>query len=251
MSRPFPADPPVAKAYRAAAGPLVCELVGLPGAGKSTAAARIVQHLRAAGYACGDRRSLARDARSGATSRLRQAGFQVTHPYPLAAALRLGLSVRPLTIASVSRALGASSWAYGLSRLRQGGLERVVLDQGVVQELWSVTLTGKRWSPAAMDAVLRGVFGALFVPPALVYLDVGIDEAAARLRQRPNGSSRFDRMEPAEVRRLLSEREARLRQIFERAVTLTGARWCRIDGGRALDDVCADVMAFLDPMADA
>jgi hypothetical protein len=179
------------------------------------------------------------------------AGFQVTHPYPLAAALWFGLSVRPLNIASVSRAVRASSWAYGLSRIRNEDLKCVVLDQGIVQELWSVTLTGDHWSPAALDAVFRGVFAATSVSPALVYLDVGIDEAVARLRQRPTGTSRFDRMQPAEVRRLLTKREARLKQIFERAVAVTGARWCKVDGGRALEAVCADVMAFVDSMANA
>jgi hypothetical protein len=178
-------------------------------------------------------------------------GFHVTHPYPLAAALRFGLSVRPLNIVSASRAFRVSSWAYGLNRMRSRGFERVILDQGIVQELWSVTLTGSRWSPEALDAVLRGVFTVAAVSPALIYLDVGIDEAAARLRQRPIGTSRFDRMGPAEVRGLLSSREAGLKQVFERAVALTGAPWCRIDGERAMEDVCADVMAFVDSIANA
>jgi thymidylate kinase len=134
--------------------------------------------------------------------------------------------------------------------MRNRGFERVILDQGVVQELWSVTLTGSRWSPEALDEMLRGLFAATAVSPALVYLDVGIDEAAARLRQRPIGTSRFDRMGLAQVRELLSSREARLKQLFERAVALTGAPWCRIDGERAVEDVCADVTAFVNSIGD-
>ena len=251
MSRPSPADSLAAKAHRELPGPLVCELVGLPGAGKTTAAARIVQQMRAEGYVCGERRSIGGGVRSRAISKLRRMGFHVTHSHHLAAALRLGLSVRPLNIASVSRAFRVSSWAYALSRMRNRGFERVILDQGIVQELWSVTLTGSRWSPEALDEMLRGLFAATAVSPALVYLDVGIDEAAARLRQRPIGTSRFDRMGLAQVRELLSSREARLKQLFERAVALTGAPWCRIDGERAVEDVCADVTAFVNSIQDA
>jgi hypothetical protein len=250
MSQPIQPDSLGANAYRGVRRPLVCELVGLPGAGKTSAAARIVQQMRAGGCSCGDRPSLGRGRRSRALSQIRKAEFHLTHPRHLAAALRFGLSVHPLNIASVSRAYRVSNWAYGLSRARNRGFERVILDQGIVQELWSVTLTGSRWSPRALDAVLRGILAGTDVSLALVYLDIGIDEASDRLRRRPVTTSRFDRMELSEARALLSSREAGLKELFQRAVALTGAPWCRVDGERALEDVCAQVTAFVDGIAD-
>jgi hypothetical protein len=181
---------------------------------------------------------------------LRKAEFHLTHPRYMASALRFGLSVHPLNIASVSRVYRVSNWAYGLSRARNQGFERVILDQGIVQELWSVTLTGSRWSPRALDAVLLEMLAGTGVSLALVYLDIGIEEATDRLRRRPVSTSRFDRMDLSEARALLSSRDAGLKEFFQRAVAVTGAPWCRVNGERALHDVCAEVTAFVDGIVD-
>jgi thymidylate kinase len=231
--------------------PLLCELVGLPGSGKTTAAAHIVQAMRSEGWSCGDRSSLRSGSRSRALSRVRRIEFHLRNPSHLAAALRFGSSVRPMNIASLTRAYRVSNWAYGISPAQTRGWDRIVLDQGVLQELWSVTISGTRWSAAALDAILRTVLRDADISLALVYLDVSPEVAFERLRRRAPTSSRFDHMAPIEARALLSRHADDLRELFEHTVRLTGVPSLRVNGERVLDRIRADVTAFVDGLQTA
>jgi thymidylate kinase len=250
LSRPPDLDPHMAAPDRAFRRPLVCEFVGLPGAGKTSAAANIVQQLRARGSPCGERRSLGRGTGSRVLSRIRKTGFQLTHLRHFMSALWFGMSVRPPAAVSVPRAYRVANWAVGLSRVRHHGFNPVILDQGIVQELWSVTLTGSRWSQSAMERVLKGILREANLFLVLVYLDVGVDVAAERIRRRPPSTSRFDRLDPPQAKRLLTSREATLKRLFDQVVTATAAPWCRVDGERSIEDVSAEVIAFLDSVAE-
>lgn len=244
--RPHPADRP-----GTGEGPAVCELVGLPGAGKTATTARIVEQLRARGVRCGDRRSLGAVVAGQGFSRLRTLGFHVTHPRHLLSAVRLGASVRPFAAISLPRAYRVASWSVALRHVGRSGFDPVILDQGIVQEIWSLTLDGACWSRSLIEAVVRGLQGDGGLSPMLVYLDVGIDAALKRIRQRLPTNSRFDNLRLPEARRLLTEREARLRQIFDQVVSATGTRWCRIDGEQPLDESCAEVIAFWESASGA
>jgi thymidylate kinase len=250
LSRPPALDPHVAEPARAFQRPLVCEFVGLPGAGKTSAAVNIVQQLRARGSPCGERRSLGRGTGGRVLSRIRKTEFHLTHLRHLMSALRFGMSVRPPAAASVARAYRVANWAVGLSRVRHHGFDPVILDQGVVQELWSVTLTGSHWSQNAMERVLRGILREADLFLVLVYLDVGVDVAAERIRRRPPSTSRFDRLALSQAKRLMTSREPTLKRLFDQVVTATAAPWCRVNGERAIEDVGAEVIAFLDSVAE-
>jgi hypothetical protein len=160
------------------------------------------------------------------------------------------MSVRPLDAVSVLHAYRVANWAVGLSRVRHYGFDPVILDQGILQDLWSATLAGSRWSQGAMERVLRGILRDANLSLVLVFLDIGVDVAAERIRRRPPSTSRFDRLDPAQAERLLASREVTLKRLFDQAVTATAAPWCRIDGERALEDVSAEVIAFLDSVAE-
>lgn len=242
-------DPHVTAPDRAVRRPVVCEFVGLPGAGKTSAAASVVQQLRARGSPCGERRSLGRGTAGPVLSRIRNTGFHLTHSRHLLSALRFGMSVRPVGAVSVPHAYRVANWAVALNRVRRYGFDPVILDQGILQELWSVTLAGSRWSQSAMERVLRGILREASLSLVLVFLDIGIDAAAERIRRRPPTTSRFDRLDPPQAKRLLASREVTLKRLFDQAVTATAAPWCRIDGERALEDVSAEVIAFLDSVA--
>jgi hypothetical protein len=143
-----------------------------------------------------------------------------------------------------------ANWVVALSRIRHYGFDPVILDQGIVQDLWSVTLTGSRWSQGAMERVLKGILRDANLFLVLVFLDIGVDVAAERIRRRPPSTSRFDHLDPPQAKRLLASRETTLKRLFDQAVTATAAPWCRIDGERALGDVSAEVIAFLDSVAE-
>lgn len=230
---------------------LIVELAGLPGAGKTAVAGRVAAQLRSQGFACGERRLVA----PVHIGRMRYYGgrvaFSLRHRRPLAAALRFGLGVRPLARSSITHALSLAAWAYRLRVAADQGYDRVILDQGIVQDAWSVVAMSERWNAEALDRTLRNILLGAPATWVLAYLDVDIDVAAERIGSRPTSSSRFDRLDTAATRRLLTTGRDRLEQIVDRAVAVTQAPHCRLDGHRPLEDTAARLVDFIDSVAHA
>ena len=167
------------------------------------------------------------------------------HPSHLLASFEFGVRSHPLTGATLPRIVRVANSAFALSRVRQGTCDHLVLDQGIVQALWSLTLPHGTWNQKAFDKVMRSLLIGADVSFALVYLDLDVERAAHRIHQRASNESRFDHLDPSETLQLLAATETTLRRLFERAAYLTSAPWCQIDSGGRLEDVSTRVIGFL------
>ena len=152
----------------------VIEFVGLPGAGKST-----ITRALPPGWP---------------TSRN-------TDPPPLPLSRRLWLyrqalafmlSLRPLEWRDVGR-LG--KLAVELRFYERDGKAPLVIDQGMIQKLWSILLDRRSYSPAALERLVASL--APTAADLVVWLATPPDLAAERLVARNGGNSRLQkRAEP-------------------------------------------------------
>ena len=235
-----------------AAGPLIVEFAGLPGAGKTTIARLLSPELRARGYRCGDR-DLVRGRTFGQdrVSYAQLGQFYLRNRSAVRSALRLSLSA-PLGSGTRIRAvLKLLLWSYRLKVAQEAGQEIVVLDQGVVQQAWSAAVHGELRDEKAVRAAVSAVLRSAGVPLVLVYVDVGVHLAVDRIGNRRTMKSTYDRVSAGDATRRLTAHQQRLATIFEHAVEDTGAPHLRVDGSGSPIESCRQVLELVDAAARA
>jgi hypothetical protein len=227
----------------------VLEFVGLPGAGKSEIARRLPRALQARGYACAPRIPIG--ARGG-TSRWSGAGRILTTNLPtLGSAARLALAGRPYYPGRLHHALRVPAWPRRWELARIEGLDVMVLEEGLVQNLWGVLLGGDA-SPDEADHTLRAVMarrpGVSF---AFVHVDVDAETALRRIAGRGKPSKRIDRAPDPERRRLLTTHAPQLEELLRRASAIAQAPVLRVDGHRTTPLLLDDVIRFVESLPQA
>jgi len=212
-------------------GPLVVEFCGLPGAGKSSVAAHTCRALRSAGVDA----YVADLAVSAAAAR------------PARVIRRAGLALRqaaggPSDTAQVARLVAATgqSTRDGAALLAQLlAVQRLVararrrdgvalLEEGLVQTLWSVALRSR------VDCAdeLNGWLATTASPDLVVLVDAPTGTVLDRLAARPSRHSRTQRLGPGELVRELGDGRRLLDRLLPRdALTV------RNDGTVPLSDL--------------
>src|SRR5215208_3572007 len=92
--------------------PLLVELVGLPGAGKTTLSARVVQRLGEAGYRAGGVHAFSRSGSARLARRMRFAAFCLRRGRLLRTVAGYGLANRPLALERLPFLLGILVHAF-------------------------------------------------------------------------------------------------------------------------------------------
>jgi hypothetical protein len=226
-----------------ARGPLVVEFVGLPGAGKSTVAARLATRARSSSW--GNRRAVGAGEAQRSTHYPRLGLFFLRHPDELRAALRLAANGSSLSLRRLYQVVKyVHVWSYRLALARRRGYEVLVLEQGPVQDTWSLMLRGT-WPNGTLQSSVSRMILAAGLPYALVYFDVTAEAAAHRIAQRPTMESRFDHLNPAEAARQLAMEGQRLELLFAGVAERTGAPYLRVDANGPVEDTCARIEEFI------
>jgi hypothetical protein len=185
------------------ARPLVVEFVGLPGVGKSHATRLVAKALAAAG------------------TPVRSAALRVNHELGAfqrvvyKSSLAVSEIVRsPVDALRVGRALIRSgqenpfdvvrlsyNWFFllGLSRRARSRAAVELLDEGIVQQLWSIGFAGgERAIRECSATLLRGSAGAHAIPDVVVVVEAPLEVIESRLVTRRSGAGRVDRMDAAD-----------------------------------------------------
>lgn len=211
-------------------------MVGAPGVGKSTLAKAVcaraevcTRHQLSADW---HRQSLAR--------RAIYIGRGFAKPGRLIAAARLAFSCGLNDRGSIGRLLRVIAKSEWLSS-RSGP---VLLDQGFLQDLWSVLYMGgcSAPNPAHLSPFLRSVFprGDTIV----VFIAVDPNVAFERLRGRSGGHSRLDGLSQVELQASV-ERAARLPSAIASAAKAAGLRVVELDGSEAIDMLAEQIFSLL------
>jgi hypothetical protein len=221
----------------------VFELVGLPGAGKTTLAQRLLDWMAARGAACGERELVGRLGRSRAAHFARLAGFTARKGRYIPATFQLATSVRPPSVSRARFAAKLAVWPYRLSVARAKGFQTVVLDQGILQSAWCVLLEGSLRQPRALDRAVGDVLSACEANFAFISLDLDAELAAARIQARGPMAPPFHRSNPETIR-LLTEHRDHLEDVIAAGVRATGAPHLRLDGRSPLTENARRIETF-------
>ncbi len=224
---------------------LILEFVGLPGAGKTSVAEQLIPLLRSRGIACADRQLVFPGSPSRAVRYAKLAAFAARHPRILLSTLAYALAVRPVTSERMRCALTLLIWAHRLKMPRTRRFSLVLLHEGLVHNAWCVLLRGTLWSDNAQRAAVRNALSCVGLPFAFVYLDVALDVAIERVGSRST-TPLFNMSNRQESERLLVAHGPHLKRIFRHALEVTGAPYLQVDASRPMEEVCAEVVSFVD-----
>jgi hypothetical protein len=179
--------------------PLLIEFVGLPGVGKTTIAVHVAQALQERGIdvevLC-ESRVLPEWPPVLRATKARVALAQLLlHPVDSMVWCRLGAASRRLGLVDCLRVM--HRWLFLAGSMRDARTAVRVLDQGLLQGVWSATFRAadpKRVLEAAAERL------APRIPTPCLLVAVLADEPAwrERLTTRPNAQSRLERLRPSE-----------------------------------------------------
>jgi hypothetical protein len=176
--------------------PLLVELIGQPGAGKTTLA-----RAATAGSELHTRGELGSAwAHLPILTKASLFGRAILDGACLARAIQLALGARLFRGDSLSRLfrlLIKSHWI----RAQSG---RLLLEEGCLQDLWSIYYSAGRWEPEPrqLAPLIRCLYRG--VRARLVFLEVDPQRAFDRIRGRTHGKSRLDRLAEADLRQHLA-----------------------------------------------
>ena len=218
--------------------PLVLvEMFALSGAGKST----VVEALRKQALVTTRKDLSAEWAKRSALQRLAHVGRAFGYYRRLTAAVRFGLGCRLNTregLFRLVRLVAKTEWLGSRSGV-------VLLDQGFLQDLWSILLSSK--STCADPSLLAALICSLYegIDATIVVLDVDPETASERVSARTHGHSRFDRLPEAQLRSSIDAASGLQDQIMESA-RLAGLQVIVVDGSPP-PQVVADRLLALFP----
>lgn len=200
--------------------PLVVELFGQPGAGKSTVARAAAENLHAQtranlGALWKQRHILAN---------LLLVGRALFDASCLAQAAALARKARLWRADSLSRLLRLVIKSHWLRR--QSGI--LLLEEGHLQDLWSIFYSAGRVDvdPHLISPLIACLYRGL--DARVVFLDVSADELVDRIQGRSRGRSRLDRLAEEELRSQLAVSAQLPRHIVE-AARMAGLNVQRLD----------------------
>lgn len=223
--------------------PLILEFVGLPGCGKTTISSLVIDRLREQGFRCEDRESL-REAWLA-----RPSGAGRLHAYVADPQLSLALFRYALAVGFPGRTRRnyiehLLHIAAFLTQRLDTRTDIVVLDQSIVQTVWSLSIPGRPPSTAQMERVLGTLLRPFAGSIALGSLQIPVEQAAERVVGRSHGASRFDGLGLTATRSMLERYAPTLDLLATAAASVSAAPHLRVDATRPLPENVATLVDF-------
>jgi hypothetical protein len=227
--------------------------MGLPGAGKTALAQLVLEELTRAGYRSFalsrlDAPETIEKRKGGLFSKFKTLSGLLLSSFLYGSIARsaflYSLHVRPFNLASLRRfitLLGRLDFIRGLVRSEY---EIVLLDQGLLQNVWSLSATGE--APRD-DHYLVRLLQAIHdeFSPLIVGVHVGADLATERVTTRPTMRSRFDTLPASRTQSLLARQQDVISKILDLSASLQEDACLDVNGGRPLDQNVRIIVPFI------
>lgn len=214
--------------------PLVIEFVGLPGAGKTTVLHQVAPQLKAEKFSIAQRSEILQSwQKQSVLQKILKLIPQSQDQWSvLLHSLAFAAQVKPTNRQSFSKASRIFSNAKRLDAIRPD-YQFVLLDQGVLQETWSVGITGTPPAPTALRQVLSTFVKSRSI--AIVYFNIDAETALQRIQARSTASSRFDQMQSDVARSRLVQYQPLLEEIVSCSRSL-GVPILEVDSTRPIEE---------------
>lgn len=174
---------------------IIIEFVGPPGSGKTTSSLVFAEQLRKKGLIVLLREDLKLYVKNkGLISKLRLFVNTLFFKGPILIHFTIKLALHKIfSFDAIYRYLKLSFYNLALSEFRrQTKADIIILDQWIIQEIWSATI----FKRTDYYKLLKKMERFYFRTDTVIYLEADAVTASTRIEFRQNGLSRFDRMSP-------------------------------------------------------
>jgi thymidylate kinase len=221
---------------------LVVELVGLPGAGKTELTKLLLGRLEAQHLAVEKRTEV---GRGSAIKRLAFGGAILLRNARLTLSLiRAAFRLKPYMRGRLRQTLRIPAWPSRWNLATRRGTEVMILEEGLVQNLWALVLGGIRPDYGIVDRAIQEL-ARYDQPIAFVFLDVSVATTMQRISGRKKSTKRIDMASTEAQTRILGEGGCQLREILDRTANYLGAPILEIDAEKSTADLVPEVLTFI------
>ena len=234
--------------------PLIIEFIGLPGAGKTTIAQRAIENLSEAGYQCFGLSTLnnpesLEKKKGGIFAKLktlyRFVYVCVVHRKFAYNAFLFSMHVKPVSLVNLRRFLILLARLIFLRTLLRNNYDFIILDQGLIQYIWSIAITGKQsLNKDYLNRVLKSILDELSL--FVVMVDIETELAVKRIVNRPTMRSRFDRMSSTKIETILSTHKDIFSQIVQSTNAFKDTGYMSVNGSQPIQKNVGLIVPFLE-----
>jgi len=225
--------------------PLVVEFVGLPGAGKTTVFREVVTQLRREGITVIPRDEMLQQWQNlSLLQRLLRLIPQTRNQWSvLWHSVSFAAQVKPINLASFHKVAQLFANVSRLDAIAPSqGCGVILLDQGFLQEVWSVGITGSFPSSLQIQSELSCLLRLRRM--AIVEFNIDVETALGRIQGRPTQESRFDRMQPQEARSRLLQYEAGLQAVIQ-GTKVFAPRFMEVDSTHSIEEKANKIVRWI------
>lgn len=199
--------------------PLLLEFVGLPGSGKTTVSHLVAAKLEAKGIKIVSREEILRQwHQKNALQKLLQLFSSDSNQWRiLLNSLTFAAQVQPINLFSFVQ---ASKIFFNVKRndavVRDGNCQLILLDQGLLQEAWSVVIAGSLPKLSALKREMRSLFYNRSI--IIVNLKIDLDTSVSRVQNRGSKKKKdsyFELMDSEEAYSLVTKYFPYLQEIID------------------------------------
>jgi thymidylate kinase len=240
---------------RAFASPLIVEFVGLPGAGKTTVSKTLASSLqidskrvliledieKSCGWGKGKRgknRIQKVIGLASATVRHWNASLEsvlyASQVKPLNAESFICLTTVPRLLEMVQKTVSSKS------------CDVVLLDQWLIQNIWSVGVTGEITPTNFLERLIRK-YGYFDIPVLVVHFDLDVNTAVNRIQCRSTTESRFDKMQAEKAHAILLKHCSSLTEII-RYIEDVGIPVLKVDAAQTAQKNSQLILSWISSM---
>ena len=121
----------------------------------------------------------------------------------------------------------------------------IILDQGLIQSIWSIAVTGQQPSNGEyLERVLDSILDE--IPLFVIMVDIETELAIDRIVSRPTMRSRFDRMLPSQAEAILSKHKEMFSQIVDSADTFRDTGYLNVNGSQPVNRNVSLIVPFIE-----
>ncbi|MGE5251974.1 MAG: hypothetical protein ACM3QS_17350 [Bacteroidota bacterium] len=233
--------------------PLLIEFIGLPGAGKTTIAQRVKAELEGQGYRCFGLSSIdspeaVEKKKGGPFNKVKTLSRTLLscliYREIAASALSYTLRVRPLDRRTLRRLVTLLSRLDFTGGLVRSDYDILLLDQGLLQNIWSIAVSG---DPPEDETHLKRLLKSVLdqFSPLIVGVHVGADLAADRVTTRRTMRSRFDRMDASRTEPLFVKYQDVISRILSLSADIQEEACLDVNGGKPPEQNVQLIVPFI------
>lgn len=119
----------------------------------------------------------------------------------------------------------------------------LILDQGMVQRIWSILVWREGFDRAELERLVQSL--APLSPTLIVWIRIPVEVAVRRVAERPHGRSRFDKRPIRDIHEELSKEERNFELLLGLFRLHTQSEVLEVSGEVGPEQLAAEVLAYM------